>query len=212
MKNEFDVLKRKTGRMHLTGIFILVMLTAILLSACGADSTDTGSMEDPYEAYGIERGEGMLGSSILEDPPKAIAIQPIMIQKAYYEDAMLAVEPMVFEKGTSQSFSFDFQIKHEDGESFPLKGTVDLKYVRDDSSDLFEIDTDTYGYATLVRNGIYSNELGQHTTKGRSTSFSSFGGDSEEYLSFTLGVDKKDADTADGNIGIVYCKITGVVR
>lgn len=198
--------------MKRVGILILIMLTALLLSACGGESTDGGSMEDPYEAYGVNRGDGQLGFSILDDPPKAIAIQPIMIQKAYHEDALLDVEPMIFEKGTSNSFRFEFQIKHENGESYPLNGTVDMKYVRDDSSDLFEIDTDTYGYATLVRDGIYSNEVGQHTVKGRSTSFSSFGGDPEEYLSFTLGVDKKDADKADGNIGIVYCKITGVKR
>ena len=193
-------------------IVILIMLTAVLLSACGGESTDGGSMKDPYEAYEVERGEGLLGFSILDDPPKAIAIQPIMIQKAYHEDAMLDVEPMIFEKGTSNSFSFEFQLKHEDGENFPLKGMIDMKYLRDDSSDLFAIDTDTYGYATLVRDGVYYNEVGQHTVKDRSTSFTSFGGDSEEYLSFTLGVDKKDAEQADGNIGIVYCIITGVKR
>lgn len=203
---------RKNYSRRLVGIVILIMLTALMLSACGGESTGSGSMQDPYEAYGVERGEGELGFSILDDPPKAIAIQPIMIQKAYHEDAMLDMEPLVFEKGTNQSFSFEFELKHENGEAFPLKGTVDMKYVRDDSSDLFEIDTDTYGYATLVRNGVYYNEPGQHTVKGRSTSFSSFGGDPEEYLSFTLGVDKKDAEQADGNIGIVYCKITGVKR
>jgi len=212
MKREYGNKKGGTGIRNIVGVFILIMLTTILLSACGGGSTDGGSMEDPYEAYGIERGEGQLSISILDDPPKAIEIQPIMIQKAYHEDAMLAVEPMIFEKGTSKSFSFDLQLKHENGESYPLKGTVDMKYLRDDSSDLFAINTDTYGYATLVRNGIYSNELGQHTMKDRSTSFSSFGEDSEEYLSFTLGVDKKDAEKADGNLGIVYCLITGVKR
>lgn len=212
MKREYSSKKRKTSIRNIVGLIIFIMLTAILLSACGGESTDAGSMKDPYEAYGVERGEDQLGFSILDDPPKAIAIQPIMIQKAYHEDAMLAMEPMIFEKGTSKSFSFEFQLKHENGESYPLKGTVDMKYLRDDSSDLFAINTDTYGYATLVRNGIYYNELGQHTVKDRSTSFSSFGGDSEEYLSFTLGVDKKDAEKADGNIGIVYCKITGVKR
>lgn len=212
MKREPRSRKRITNMRFMAGIFILIMLTAMLLSACSGASTDAGSMKDPYEAYGIKQGEGKLGFSILDDPPKAIAIQPVMIQKAYHEDAMLVVEPMIFEKGTSKSFSFEFEIKHENGESYPLKGTVDMKYLRDDSGDLFQIDTDTYGYATLVRNGIYYNELDQHTVKGRSTSFTSFGDDSEEYLSFTLGVDKKDAEKADGNIGIVYCKITGVKR
>lgn len=212
MRREYHSQKRKICHRSLANIIVLIILTTIVLSACGGGSTEPGSMKDPYEAYGIKRGENKLGFSILDDPPKAIAIQPIMIQKAYHEDAMLALEPMIFEKGTSKSFSFEFELKHENGESFPLKGTVDMKYIRDDSSDLFEIDTDTYGYATLVRNGIYHNEPGQHTVKGRSTSFTSFGGDSEEYLSFTLGVDKKDAEKADGNIGIVYCKITGVKR
>ena len=193
-------------------LVILIMLTAFLLSACGGNAADTGSMMDPYEAYKVKRGEGKLGFSILEDPPKAISIQPVMIKKAYHEDAMLVVESMIFEKGTNKSFSFEFEIKHENGKSFPLKGTVEMKYLRDDSSDLFAINTDTYGYATLVRSGVYSNELGQHTVKNRSTSFTGFGGDPEEYLSFTLGVDKKDADKADGNMGIVYCKVTGVKR
>lgn len=212
MKIEYSSKKRKTNIRSMVVLFVFIMLIAIFMSACGDNSTGTGSMKDPYEAYGVKRGEGKLGFSILDDPPKAIAIQPIMIKKAYHEDAMLAVEPMVFERGTNKSFSFDFQLKHENGESYPLKGTVDIKYLRDDSDGLFSIDTDAYGYATLVRNGIYKNEAGQHTVKGRSTSFSSFGGDSEEYLSFTIGVDKKDAQKADGNLGIVYCKITGVKK
>ncbi len=209
MKREFG---RKNGSRNIVGIFILIILTAILLSACGGGTTDAGSMKDPYEAYGIERGEGYLASAILDDPPKAIAIQPMMIQKAFHEDVMLDMEPMIFEKGTSLSFSFDVQLIHESGETSPLKGTVEMKYLRDDSSDLFGINTDAYGYATLMRNGIYYNELGQHTVKDRMTSFSSFGGDPEEYMSFSLGVDKKDAEKADGNLGIVYCKITGVKR
>ncbi len=107
MKSENS--RKKFNRCNV-GIVLLLMLTAILLSACGGESTGGGSMQDPYEAYGVERGEGMLGASIIDDPPKAIAIQPIMIEKPFYETAMLAVEPMIFEKGTSKSFSFDLQL------------------------------------------------------------------------------------------------------
>lgn len=213
MKKEHNSKKNKTGKRNAAGILVLMLLAAILISGCGKGSSDAGSMKDPYEAYGVKMGEGKLGFSILNDPPKAIAIQPIMIQKPFHEDVMLSVEPMVFEKGTSKSFSFDLQLKHENGETYPLKGTVEMKYLRkDDSGELFAIDTDTYGYATLVRKGVYFNELGQHKVKGRLSSFSSFGGDPEEYLSFSLGVDKKDADKADGNMGIVYCRIIGVKR
>ncbi|MBN2286090.1 MAG: hypothetical protein JXQ26_04170 [Tissierellales bacterium] len=214
MEREGFIKKRRSNNRRIAVAITLFMLMTILLSACGegGSTTDSGNMQDPYEAYGIKRGEGNLAFEILDDPPKEIAIQPIMIKKAYHEDAVFDMEPIVFKKGTSQSFSFDFQIKHESGESYPLKGTVSMKYIRDDSSNLFEIETDAYGYATLVRNGIYSNELGQHKVSGRHTSFSGFGDDPEQYLSFSLGVDKKDADKADGNMGVIYCKITGVKR
>lgn len=200
------------SRKSLAGIVILILLLAVMFPGCGEDSAGGGGMMDPYEAYGIERGDGGLGFAILDDPPKAIAIQPVMIQKPYYEDIMLSVEPLVFEKGTSLSFSFDEEFVHEDGNAYPLNGSVEMKYLRDDDDGLFEINTDAYGYATFVRNGIYSNEDGQHKVDGRSYSFSGFGGDPEEYFSFSIGVDKGDADQADGHMGVVYCKITGVKR
>ena len=189
----------------------MILLLAVIFPGCGEDSADGGGMKDPYEAYEIERGEGGLGFAILDDPPKAIAIQPVMIKKPYHEDILLSVEPLVFEKGTSLSFSFDEEFVHEEGNVYPLTGSVEMKYLRDDDG-LFEINTDAYGYATFMRNGIYALEDGQHKVDGRSYSFSGFGGDPEEYFSFSIGVDKGDADQADGHMGVVYCKITGVKR
>ncbi len=211
---------KKTGMWNLTGFgkkwrLMLVTLFAagLLLAGCGSSgSSDPGSLKDPYEAYGVKRGGGELGFTLMKNPPKVIAIQPVLLQKPYHDDASLALETMVFEKGKSQSFSFDLELRGQDGKAYPLRGTVTMKYEGKDSGDLFTIDTDAYGYATLVRKGLYSFEAGQHTVKGRSSSFTSFGNGSEEYLSFTLGVDKKDADKADGSLGIIFCKIVGVKR
>ena len=192
-------------------ILAALLVGGLLVAGCGGGSADAGSMKDPYEAYGLKKGDDNLAFAILDNPPKAIAIQPVLLQKAYHKDATLAIEPMVFERGDSKSFSFDMTLVHDEGDTYPLRATVDMKYLGGDD-ELFEIDTDTYGYATLVRKGIYYNELGQHTVKGRSTSFSSFGGDPETYLSFGLGVDKKDAERADGSVALIYCKIVGVKR
>ncbi len=200
------------------------------LTACGDDesgsSSGSGTFQDPYEAYGLVREESYnegnwLSSAMSEDPPKAIRLEPVFYYRPYYETVPQSGE-FILERGGSISVALDLELVHDSGETVPLKSNITLKYDGERDEELFHADTSTYGNPTLVINGLYVTELRQHDVMDKMVNINlvnpdngygySFEGPAEEFLYVGLGVDKGEATKADGNIGFLYFRITGIKK
>ena len=213
-------------------LFLLLAASLALLglTACGDDeggsSAGSGTLRDPYEAYGLVREESYnegntLQSAMMEDPPSAITLEPVFYFRTNYATVPQSGK-LTLEKGGSASIALDLELVHDTGETVPLKSNITLKYDGSSDEDLFHADTSTYGNPTLYINGAYVNELSQHDVSDKDVNFEQIGsnngygyafdGPAEEFLYVALGVDKGNATNVDGNIGILYFRITGVKK
>jgi len=211
-------------------LLLSVSLTLSVLTACGDDPSDSasvsGKFQDPYEAYGLVRGESYekgetLEAAMMDTPPKAITLEPVFYYRAYYAPVAQS-GAFTLEKGKRASLELDLELIHESGEAVPLKSSITLKYDGSRDEDLFHADTSTYGNPTLYINGLYVSELRQHDVKNKLVNFEqissnngygyTLAGPAEEFLYVALGVDKGEATKADGNIGFLYFRITGAKR
>lgn len=214
-------------------LFLLLAASLSLfgLTACGDDEggsvSGSGTFQDPYEAYGLVREESYnegnwLSSAMSEDPPKAIRLEPVFYYRPYYETVPQSGE-FILERGGSISVTLDHELVHDSGETVPLKSNITLKYDGERDEELFHADTSTYGNPTLVINGLYVTELRQHDVKDKMVNLSpvsptnnpygyTYDGPEEEFLYVGLGVDKGEATKADGNIGFLYFRITGIKK
>jgi len=215
--------KRYTTRVF---SFLLVILMIITLTACdddGKETTGSGTMQDPYVAYGLERENSYdkgetLEKAMQEKPPAAIQLQLMSYYRMYYKMEPISGE-LSLEKGKSESIPIDLEIVHNSGEKINIKANINLKYDGKKGEDLFHVDTSTYGNPTLYIDGKYITEFGQHDVQnkavnmqyiGAGSEFIPFNGPAEEFLYIPLHVDKGNATKGDGNMGIVYLRITGV--
>jgi hypothetical protein len=72
---------------------LLAVLMMVAFTACGDDDKEagvSGSMQDPYAAYGLEREKSYnkgdtLESAMMEKPPAAIRLKPVFYYRAYYK-------------------------------------------------------------------------------------------------------------------------------
>ncbi|MBU7006558.1 hypothetical protein [Phosphitispora fastidiosa] len=212
---------------------VLCLLLAVLMmgafTGCGDDNKETsgsGSMQDPYAAYGLEReksyNEGnTLMNAMMEKQPAAIHLQPVFYYRTYYEPIPQSGD-ITLERGKSANISLDLELVPETGEKCNIKSNITLKYDGKKGEDLFHADTSTYGNPTLYKDGIYVREYGDHVVKNKTVRMEyisagggfkyEFIGVPEELLYVPLYVDKGEATKADGNIGILYFRIKGVQR
>lgn len=208
---------------------LLIILMMAALTACDDDNSGTkgsGSMEDPYAAYGLEREKSYNeGNTLIEamrkKPPSVIVLEPAFYYRAHYNTVPQSGE-ITIEKGKSANLSLDLELIHTLGEKATVKSSITLKYDGKKDEDLFRADTSTYGNPTLYINGVYVNDYGNHDIKNKSISTEQItanngyqyelGGPAEEFLCIPLGVDKGNASSGDGNIGILYCRIVKVMR
>ncbi len=226
-KNLFK--KNPLGKQYLSLLIVLLLIASIALTGCGGgDSAGSGAMQDPYEAYGLERGKSFeegdyLQYAMSEKPPKAILLQPVFYYRAYYKTVSLSGEYLL-EKGKSIEINLDLNLIHETGGEYPLKSHIVLKYDGKKDEDLFHADTDTYGNPTIVKDdGLYYSDYGQHNIKDGAVRFEYISAEGEnsktafveapdELLYTPLRVDIGEAKGGDGNIGFIYFKIAGVKR
>ena len=59
---------------------LFVLLLTFSITGCDKDQGASSDFRDPYEAYGLKKGEGGLANAMLENPPKAISFQPFLLQ------------------------------------------------------------------------------------------------------------------------------------
>lgn len=209
---------------------LLIIFMAAVLAGCDDDNTGaggSGSMEDPYAAYGLERGKSYdegdtLEEAMRENPPAAILLQPAFYYRAYYEPVPQSGE-ILLEKGKSINIPLDLDLIHTSGGEYNIKSDITLKYDGKKGEDLFHADTSTYGNPTLYIDGKYISEYRNHVVKNKASYLQYFEPAQskeysynfeapEEFLYITLGVDKGEASKADGNIGFLYLRIIGVKR
>lgn len=204
---------------------LLAMLIAIALTGCDDDNTETkdsgvtGVMKDPYEAYGLEKGDYFeLLDAMREKPPAALLLQPAVYYRPYYESVPLSGE-IVLEKGKSVNYSLDVDTVHTSGETVNIKSGITIKYDgKKGDDDLFHADTNTYGNPTLIIKGLYVTEFGYHNVKDKPVRIAgeeearSHIGREGVFLYVVLHPDKSNADGGDGNIGFVYLRVAGVKR
>lgn len=209
---------------------LLVVLMMVVFTACGDDNKEasgSGSMQDPYTAYGLEREKSYnkgdtLMSAMMEKPPAAIRLKPVFYYRAYYEPIPQSGE-ILLERGKSVNIPLDLELVHDTGkEKFNIKSNITLKYDGKKDEDLFHADTSTYGNPTLYIDGKYVREFGNHDVKNKAVNMEYISdksgfkyeltGAAEELLYIPLHVDKGKATKADGNIGILYFRIIGVKR
>jgi hypothetical protein len=211
---------------------ILCLLLAVLMmasfTACSDNDEDAGGgggMRDVYEVYGLKPGErnadgDSLESLMSEKPPSAILLQPLFYNRPYYNTVPQSGE-ILLEKGKSANIGLDLELTHTSGKKYNIKSSITLKYDGKKGEDLFHADTSTYGNPTLVIDGLYVSEYGDHVVKDKPAHFrfvsagENYGYNfnaPEELIYVTLQVDKGKATRGDGNIGFLYFRIAGVKR
>jgi len=210
----------------------LCLLVAVLIiftfAACGNDDKEAsgGTMKDPYEAYGLERGKSYeqgktLEMAMSENPPAVIRLKPVFYYRAHYETIAQSGE-ILLEKGKNANISLDLELVHNTGKKSNIKSNITLKYDGKKGEDLLHADTSTYGDPTLYIDGKYVHEFRNHVIKNKAVSLEyitakngynyKLDGLAEEFLCIPLFVDKGNATKADGNIGTLYCRIVGIKR
>ena len=209
---------------------LLALLMMFAFTACGDDNEEasgSGSMQDPYAAYGLDREKSYEKGDTLEDamrekPPAAIRLKPVFYYRAYYQPIPQGGE-ILLERGKSVSIPLDLELVHDTGkEKFNIKSNITLKYDGKKDEDLFHADTSTYGNPTLYIDGKYVQEFSDHVVKNKAVNMEyvsaksgfkyELTGAAEELLYIPLYVDKGKATKADGNIGTLYFRIIGVKR
>ena len=222
-------MKKAEGMMKKVLCLLLAVLMMGAFMGCGDDNKEasgSGSMQDPYAAYGLEREKSYnngdtLMSAMEENPPAAIRLKPVFYYRAYYEPIPQSGE-ILLERGKSVNIPLDLELVHDTGAKFNIKSNITLKYDGKKGEDLFHADTSTYGNPTLYIDGKYVQEFGNHDVKHKAVQMEYISDESgfkyelvgaaEELLYIPLHVDKGKATKADGNIGILYFRIIGVKR
>jgi hypothetical protein len=211
-------------------ILLIVSLCLFGFIACEGDSSNaslsSNELQDPYEAYKLVReksyNEGnTLQSAMMAKPPSVITLEPVFYYRMHYTPIQQSGK-FTLNKGGEVVVDLDLELVHESGTTVPLKSTITLKFDGSKHEDLFHADTSTYGNPTLYIDGAYVSELGQHNISNKDVNFelitsdNGYGynltGPAEEFLYVALGVDKGKATQADGNIGFLYFRITGVKK
>lgn len=219
-------MKRELIAYRLISILLIFSLSFLLVGCKDDESSGSGEMKDPYEAYGLDRETSFekgdwLQSAMSEKPPKAILLEAVYYDRAYYEPVSQGGE-ILLEKGKSATHSLDLEIVHESGATANIKSTIDITYIGKKDEELFSVDTHSYGNPTLVINGLYVTEYGEHVVLDKGVHYEyvnekggikyEFFGETGELISIPLRVDLGEATKGDGNIGFVYFRIKGVKR
>ena len=107
-------------------VLLLVFLLAIGLVACKADdnSAATRDFRNPYEAYGLKKGEGSLSEAIYKKPPKAIAFQPFLLKAVKPEGVPLEIAEITLAKGDKKTIAIDEAIVYSENNNRKSTGYV----------------------------------------------------------------------------------------
>lgn len=196
---------------------MLAFATACSDDGAGGGSGASGEFMDPYEAYGLQRGEGGLGKALYDNPPKAIRFQVLLLHAFRPEGITLDIDEISLEKGESTTISFEETILLSQDNVSSSTG-----YIKADIDILFDPPKKDEGLMfTVFNKGEHQtayDHVGYSEPKVTSGSFDGEtqyqigdpgvqGLDGGSYLVFFLGEKGKA-----GNSGELICEITGVKR
>lgn len=194
---------------------ILVLLLAFTLTGCKNDdnSAASGDFRDPYEAYGLKKGDGSLSEAMYEKPPKAIAFQPFLLKAFKPEGAAMEIAEITLTKGEKKTINIDEAIVFSEGNNRKSTGyitaTMDITFNPVKNESLFTVYNEVSSKMLHQRAGYPDNVQGEKSFKGETIyqigKLGVPGIPDDQYLYFVLG-----QKGAGGNSGLILCQITGV--
>lgn len=204
---------------NITRIFVWALLLVILLSfsvtGCGGDdnSPASGDFKDPYEAYGLKKGEGSLSEAMYNKPPKAITFKPFLLKAVKPEGIPLEIADITLAKGDKKTITIDEAIVYSESNNRKSTGyvtaKVDITFNPAKDGTIFQVYNEVSSKMLHQRAGYPDNVQGEKSYKGETiyqiAKVGVPGIPDEEYLIFVLG-----QKGAGGNSGLILCQITGV--
>lgn len=196
-------------------VLLLALLLAFCLVACKDDdnSAATGDFKNPYEAYGLKKGEGSLSEAMYNKPPKAIAFQPFLLKAVKPEGVPLAIEEITLDKGDKKTITIDEAIVYSEDNNRKSTGyvtaKVDITFNPAKDGTIFQVYNEAASKMVHQRTGFPDNVQGEKKFQGETiyqiAKVGVPGIPDEPYLIFVLG-----QKGAGGNSGLILCQITGV--
>jgi len=195
-------------------VLLLALLLVFSLTGCSDDdSAASGDFKDPYEAYGLKKGEGGLGQAMYNKPPKAIIFKPFLLKAFKPEGEPLELSEITLSKGDKESITLDKAIVFSEGSNRKSTGfltaKVDITYSPVKNESLFKVYNEVSSKMVHQRVGYPDNIQGEKTYKGETIyqigKLGVPGIPDDQYLYFVLG-----QKGAGGNSGLILCQITGV--
>ncbi|MDD2212205.1 MAG: hypothetical protein PHT78_08715 [Desulfitobacteriaceae bacterium] len=199
-------------------LFLFTLLLAVGIVACkdSDNAIASGDFKEPYEAYGLKKGEGGLSEALYYKPPKAIAFQPFLLQAFKPEGVALEIEEFALDKGDQATLSIDEEIVYSKDNNRMSTGyvtaEVEITFNPNKEGTLFQVNNEVASKMVHQRTGYPDRTQGEKSYQGETIyqiaqvdvpGFPS----AEPYLIFVLG-QKGQA----GNAGLILCRITGVKR
>ena len=195
-------------------VLLLALLLVFSLMGCGNDdSASSGDFKDPYEAYGLKKGEGGLGQAMYNKPPKAIAFKPFLLKAFKPEGEKLELAEITLAKGDKETITLDKAIVFSEGSNRKSTGfltaKVDITYSPIKNESLFKVYNEVSSKMLHQRTGYPDNVQGEKSYKGETIyqigKLGVPGIPDDQYLYFVLG-----QKGVGGNSGLILCQITGV--
>lgn len=196
-------------------VLLLVLLLSFGMVACKNDdnSTATGDFRNPYEAYGLKKGEGSLSEAMYNKPPKAIAFQPFLLKAVKPEGVPLEIAEITLAKGDKKTITIDEAIVYSQDNNRKSTGyvtaNVEITFNPAKDGTIFQVYNEASSKMVHQRTGFPDNVQGETSFKGETiyqiAKVGVPGIPDEPYLIFVLGQKGKT-----GNSGLILCRITGV--
>jgi hypothetical protein len=196
-------------------VLLLALVLAFGMSGCRGDdnAAATGDFKDPYEAYGLKKGEGGLSEAMYNKPPKAIAFQPFLLKAVKPEGIPLEMPEITMAKGDQETITIDEAIVYSQDNRRKSTGyvtaRVDITFNPAEDGTIFQVNNEVASKMVHQRTGAPDNVQGETSFKGESiyqiAQVGVPGIPDEPYLVFVLGQKGKA-----GNSGLILCQITGV--
>lgn len=189
---------------------LLALLLSFGLMGCGKD-TASGEFQDPYEAYGLQKGDSGLDQAMHDKPPKAIVFKPVYLDA--FGGEPLTMEEIALAKGDKDTINLDItKVTSEDNmrkTTGYLTAQVDITYNPSKDGSLFQIYNEAAYKQVYKHVNIPERVRGEKNIKADSiyqiSKWGLPGIPNDEYLTFVLGEKGKG-----GNLGMILCQIVKV--
>lgn len=196
-------------------ILLIVFLLFFGLVGCKSNtSSGGGEFKDPYEAYGLQKGEDGLSNALHDNPPKAIVFKPLYLY-TFGVAEVLDIEEISLAKGEKDSISVDFEkVLSEDNirkQIGYLTAQVGVTFNTTKDGYLFQVYNEIDAKKVYKHVGIEDRVREEKHAKSETIYQIARWGlpdiPDDEYLTFILGEKGKA-----GNSGMVLCQILSVKR